>query len=317
MRVRYFLQDEAGAGDAGKGGAAGAVAGAGGAGAGTATGATSGAAGGQGAGAGAAGVITEWPADWRQRIAGEDKESLKTLERFTEPAAMFKSYSELRTKMAKGELKAVSQFPEKGTPEEQTAWRKEQGIPEKPEGYDLNLGDGLIIGDDDKPWVDMFLAKAHAANLPQGAVKTTLSSFFGEIREKQNEKAAEADREVLQRAEDQLRKEWGADYRPNMSAITGLLDAHVSAESGLKARVMASIQREPEFAKLWATLARQINPVSTLVGIDPARMDQSINDEIGKIENTMKTNRAAYNKDEKMQARLRELYAARDKLKGR
>lgn len=246
---------------------------------------------------------------WRQHIAGDDKDALKTLERFTDPGAMFKSYNELRTKLSKGELKAHTPFPDKGTPEEQTAWRKDQGIPEKPDGYDLNLGDGLVIGDEDKPWVDMFLAKAHAAHLPPAAVKTTLASFFGEIREKQNEAIALHEKETMKKTEDALRETLGAEYRPTMNAIQSFLDAKVSANSTLKTRIMKSIQMEPEFAMLFAGITRELDPFSTISGGGGGGA-KGIIDEWKAIQKMRTEKRADYNKDEKTQARERELISA-------
>lgn len=318
MRTRYFL--EAPEGDTTTGGG-GADTTAGGAGADTTAGAggadTTQGGGGQDTTSGAGGKDTtaSWPADWRERVSANNAEDMKTLQRFADPAMLWKSYAALRQKVSTGELKAQTPFPDKGTAEEQAAWRKEQGVPDKPEAYDLTLDNGVVIGEEDKPLVGEFLKFAHASHQPNSAVKKTLEWFLGDYREGLEAQRAEAEANMLREAEDTLRQDWGADYRPNMSAIQGLLDAHVSAESGLKERILKSIKLEPEFAKLWANLARQINPVSTLTGIDPARMEGSINDEIAQIETFMRTNRAAYNKDERKQLRLRELYAARERLK--
>jgi hypothetical protein len=252
---------------------------------------------------------------WRETLAGDNQEELKTLQRFADPGAMYKSYQAMRQKMSSGELKQQIPFPDKGTAEEQAAWRKEQGVPEKPEAYDTTLANGVVIGEEDKPLVGEFLKFAHSKHMPNAAVKETLEWFLGDYREGLEGKRAEAEASMVKVAEDQLRADWGADFRPNMNAIQGLLDANVSTQSGLKDRILKSIKLEPEFAKLWANIARQINPVSTLTGIDPARMEQSIDAELGQIKNTMRTNRAAYNADEKMQARYRELLAAKDRMK--
>jgi len=265
----------------------------------------------------AGGDQVTWPSDWRQRLAADNPDALKTLERFAEPSAMWKSYEAIRQRMSSGELKAHIPFPDKGTAEEQTAWRKDQGVPDKPEAYDTKLDGGLVIGEDDKPMVDKFLAFAHSNHTPNAAVKKTLEWFLGDYRTGVERERAEVEANTLREAEETLRQDWGADYRPNLNAITGLLDLSVSAESPLKARILKSIKLEPEFAKLWANLARQINPVSTLAGIDPARMGSSIDDEIAKIDKTMREDRNAYNKDEKMQARYRELLDARERLKAK
>ena len=52
----------------------------------------------------------DWPADWRQKLAGEDKKTLERLGRMASPADLFKSYRALEQKVSAGELK-------KGLPE--------------------------------------------------------------------------------------------------------------------------------------------------------------------------------------------------------
>src|SRR3990172_7441397 len=56
---------------------------------------------------------------WREQLAGDNPDDLKTLERFASPKVVWDGYKEFRTKLSKGELKAVTPFPEKGTPEQQ------------------------------------------------------------------------------------------------------------------------------------------------------------------------------------------------------
>jgi hypothetical protein len=63
--------------------------------------------------------------------------------------------------VSSGELKANVPFPEKGTDEEKAAWRKDAGIPDKPEAYDLKFEDGFVVGEDDKPMVDELPQAAH------------------------------------------------------------------------------------------------------------------------------------------------------------
>jgi len=256
-----------------------------------------------------------WPSDWRQRFAGENADALKTLERFPEPAAMWKSYEAMRQKMASGELKNNVPFPEKGTAEEQGAWRKEHGIPDKPEAYDYsNLGTGVVIGDADKPMVTEYLKFAHGKNATPEAVKENLAWFFGPYREQQEAARAESTKAQMQQVEEQLRADWGTEYRPTMSAITGLLDATFSADSGIKDRILNSIKLEPEFAKGWASLALQLNPAGALTPGFGADAQKSIVDEYQAIQKKRTDNRAAYNKDEKMQARERELITAMQRM---
>ena len=254
----------------------------------------------------------EWPTDWRQRLAGSDEKELKQVERYASPADVWKKARALEQKLSSGELKANVPFPKDGTAEEQGAWRKEQGIPDKPEGYELKFDNGLVVGEDDKPAVDAFLKHAHANNFTPGTVKTALAWYLGEYREQTEAQRAEGETKALQKSEDELRKDWGPDYRPNMGAITGLLDANVSAESGLKERIMKSIKLEPEFAKLWANIARQINPMGTLTSGSGG--DKTIIDEWKSIDKMRREDRGAYNKDERLQKRERELITHMQKI---
>src|SRR4051812_488884 len=61
------------------------------------------------------GLAKEFPASWRQLIAGDNQDHLKTLERFQSPKALYESYGAIRQKMAAGQLKEVTPFPEKGS----------------------------------------------------------------------------------------------------------------------------------------------------------------------------------------------------------
>jgi hypothetical protein len=66
------------------------------------------------------GLAKEFPASWRQLIAGDNQDHLKTLERFQSPKALYESYGAIRQKMAAGQLKEVTPFPEKGATRRRT-----------------------------------------------------------------------------------------------------------------------------------------------------------------------------------------------------
>jgi hypothetical protein len=261
--------------------------------------------------------------DWRKDIAGENAEHLKTLERFASPKAMFESYTALRAKMSSGELKEAKPFPDKGTPEEQNAWRKEQGLPEKPEGYyeHLKFDDGLVIGEADKPGVDAFLKSAHAANYTPAQAKAAVAWYFEQQDAAAEARAAE-DAKIAQTVQDKLRAEWGGDYRTNMNGIKALLS---TAPAGVADKVMNTrmadgtpLMSDPDYLRFMTSLYRQINPVSTVVPAgDEAAMAKSIDDEIAQIRDVMRTNRSKYNGDAKMQARYRDLLSAQERMGGK
>lgn len=239
----------------------------------------------------------EFGPDWRKVIAEDNPEHLKTLERFQSPKALYESYHGLRSKVSSGELKAVTAFPDKGTPEQQTAWRAEQGLPAKPEDYKLELPKGVVVGEDDKPFVDGFLKYAHGKNMSTEAVNTSLA-WWGEERLRRQEAVAVNTAKVKQETEDKLRAEWGQEYRPTLNRIEGLLDANLPAGDPVRDKITVALQTEPQFARFMANLAIQINPGSTLVLGGAESQVKSVTDWLTKADSLMRTDRNAYNKSE-------------------
>jgi hypothetical protein len=261
-----------------------------------------------------------WPNTWREEFAGGDEKQMARLQRFTTPKDIFASYRALEQRLSAGELKAVTPFPKDGKPEEQSAWRKEQGLPEKPEAYDLTFDDGLVIGEEDKPFVDNFLKAAHAANYTPSQVKEALRFHYAN-QEAQAEAREQADADLARKTIDALRLEWGGDYRTNMNGISALLD---TAPAGVKDKLKNSrtadgtpLMSDPDTLKFLVGMFRTINPVTTIgISGDDAAVAKGIDAELDSIKETMRTNRAKYNKDEKMQARYRELIAAKERMGG-
>ena len=164
----------------------------------------------------------DWPSDWRQKLAGEDKKTLERLGRMASPADLFKSYRALEQKVSAGELKKG--LPDNATPEQVAQWRQEQGLPEKPEGYleNLSLPGGLVLGEADKPMAAAFAQAALEGNTSPEAYSKLVAKYF-ELQDKIVAERAEADRAFKLKAEDELRAEWGAELRPNLNAVKNLL----------------------------------------------------------------------------------------------
>lgn len=263
------------------------------------------------------------PATWRQIVAGDNPEHLKTLERFQSPKALYESYAALRGKMSSGELKQISPFPDKGTPEQQAAWRVENGIPLEPKGdkgYKVSLPDGMVLGEDDKAVVEHFAEAAHAAHMRPEHFNSTIAWYLNE-KAARAQAMAEKDSEFRMGAEDTLRAEWGGGYRENVARITALLDQAPEGVKDLVAGARAHdgtiIGDHPQVVRWLADIARQLNPAGVNIPATGGSQAASIEDEIKQIEDVMEKDRRKYNSDEKMQARLRELYTARDTLKQR
>lgn len=257
-----------------------------------------------------------WGADWRKKLAGDDETKLKRAGRYADPAAIADSLFQLQDKIAKGELR--SNLPKDATPEQITKWRAENGIPEAPEKYDL--GD-MKIADEDKPIIAEFLKTAHGANLTPAQAKANVDWYYKEVA-RQTEARAEADKAAVRTAEDVLREDWGTNnYRSNMAAVNNLLQ---TAPESVRDRFMhgrladgTPIMGDPAMVKFLHGLSLEINPAASLDIPSGDGTMQGIDSRMAEIEKVMRTDRAAYNKDEKMQAEYRQLIEAKEKIKTR
>jgi len=257
-----------------------------------------------------------WPDNWRAELAGNDEKALKRLERFQSPTDIFKSYRALEQRLSTGELKSA--VPKTGATEaEVAAWRTENGIPDAPEKYDLKLTEGFTIGAEDKPVIDTFLKSALGANLNNQQASAAVDWYYAEV-ERQAEVRSQQDEAAAQKAQDDLRGEWGQDYRRNMTMNESLLDmAPTGLKDNLKFGRLADgtpLWGNADFLRFMNQMAREINPVSTVLPGHSGNIEQGIDGEIATIETKMKTDRKGYNADAKMQERYRELLDAKARM---
>lgn len=255
--------------------------------------------------------------DWRKDVAGDNPEALKTLERFASPKALYESYDQFRARLSKGELKAVTPFPDKGTDEQKAQWRTENGIPLEPGKYELKLPQGVVIGENDKPILDGFMKYAHEQNMPASEVSKAATWWYQERQAREEQARATFDTQKQETAA-ALGQEWGAEYKPNLNKIQGLLDATIPAEQAeLKTLINNAIATNPHFARHYAALALQLNPAGAMVPGDRGANEASVVDGIKKIEADRKANRTAYNKDEGVQEKYRGLLRAYKQMTGK
>lgn len=262
-------------------------------------------------------IAATWPEDWRSKIAGADEKTLAKLNRYQSPEDVAKALLQLQQKISAGELRA--QLPKNATEDQIKLWREQNGIPESPDKYELKLDNGLVVGEDDKELVGRLLEGVHKVGGNSQTASQVVNLYYQEV-ERAEAARHESDRAAAQAASDALHQEWGAEFRPNMNMIENLLN---SAPGGIGDSIKygrlsdgTPIMSNPDAIRWLNGLAREINPVTTLLpNSHGGSLADSIDSEIANIEKTMRTDRKAYNADEKMQARLRDLYSAREKAK--
>lgn len=262
-----------------------------------------------------------WPDDWRQQYAKADEKKLKQLERYGSVDAALDSLIALKQRVNRGELQKV--LGDNPTEDELKEWRSSNGVPEKPEEYKLELGDGRVVGERDKPMLDAFLKRVHSENMPEKDVNRAVKAYY-EIQDEQIKQQQDADVRFEQQAEDTLRAEYGNDYRRNMTLAMSLLDlgTQQAQEKILGARTSDGkvLGSDPDVIRFLVQLAREVNPTATLVPGSSGNVETTIADEMASIQKMMGDPGSDYWKGPKapiLQARFRELAEGQEKLKRR
>lgn len=240
-----------------------------------------------------------WREDWRTALAtvngAVDDKRAKLLERVTSPEGMFQRWFDQQTAIDSGVFRKTTPFPEKGTPDEQAMWRREQGLPTDPKEYKL---DGINIADPDKPLVEKFLTRLHGKNASPEIVKEALTTYY-ELRGEQVKMLEQHDGKNLATAEDTLRQAWpGADYTANMNAVEGfftrLPESVGSLLKGARLPDGTLAMHKPELVQAFAALEREhFNPMGAIVPNtnDPLR---AIEDELMEIKKLMRDDHSEY-----------------------
>jgi hypothetical protein len=263
----------------------------------------------------------KWGESWRQDYAGQDAKMLARLERYQSPKAAIDALIAAQNKISAGEL--VKPLSDNPTAEEVAAWRTQNGIPEKPEGYLEKLPNGLVVGEEDKAIVGSFLKDIHAINADPRVAHAALK-WYTNFQEQQVAERQAADLADKTATEDKLRADMGADYRANVNHIQSFLSSAPSGVSEMLANARGpdgkALFNNPDFVNWMSGLAREINPVGTIVGGVGGGSAQALSDEIAALEKEMGNRNSAYWKGsqaEAKQARYRDLITAKERVQAR
>ncbi len=255
--------------------------------------------------------------DWRTEFSGGDEKLLKLAGRYASPKAMLEATAKMRDKVAKG----FEPLGDDATDDEKAAYRKAMDIPDAPADYMAKLPEGLVVGEDDKPFVDVFLQEMHAAGAPQASTNAALDSYYKIVEEQQ---AAILDNIAIAKRDciEALRQEWASpgEYLRNDNVMQNYLGSLPEAvrEAFDKGIDEAGIPLgyNPEIRKWLVSRALEENPLATVVPGAGANQASAIADEIAALEKRMGTDRKAWFKDEAAQERYRVLIDAQAKAKG-
>lgn len=259
----------------------------------------------------------KWPDAWRQELAGEDAKALKQLERYQSPKDIWNKARALEQRISSGELR--SNLPKEATEEQVKAWRSENGIPDAPDKYEV-IGNKDKVHEADKERIAGIMTELHGVNVNNAQAEKVVDLYYG-IMDQLIEERQDKDKSFAQQSEDKLRAEWGTEYRQNMNLVNGLLStAPQEVQDEIKTGRLGNgdpLMSSPAVLQWLTGMAREINPVTTLIPNKGGDVAGSIDSEIANIEKTMRTNRKEYNADTKMQDRYQQLLTAREKMKSK
>lgn len=216
----------AGAGEGGgEGGGAGAAAGQG-------QGQGSGEGGGQGAGQGDGGGSGQGNGEggFHQNGGEVPYSTLQSQlpEDLREAAGRYNSFQDvIRSNMTlRNEISDRIRVPsERSSDEDMAKFRKSMGVPDSPEGYQIEPPQGEEFDEGDKVVIDAFRPIAHKYNIPQKAFADFLRELSAES-DKMRERLAAEISSSQQEAQAALDKEWGADKDKNYALSARAAEAH-------------------------------------------------------------------------------------------
>lgn len=255
--------------------------------------------------------------DWRQKYAGDDEKRVARLDRYTSPNAVIDALFAAQEKIRSGDLQAA--LPEGATDEQLSEWRESRGIPTEPGGYDLTFDDGFVIGDEDRPIIDGLVETMHGVNATPEQVRATVRGAF-DVQEQWTAKLEAQDQVQMEETQAALAAEWGPDYKANMNLMRNVLDLLPEDVRGdfMNSRLPdhRGMGNSPSVIKGLAAIGRMLNIGTTYIGGGGGEQQvDSINEELASI--TAKMGTKAYQNDEKMQARWRELDDAKRRLEAK
>jgi hypothetical protein len=228
-----------------------------------------------------------FPEDWRKQLSKGEEKVLKRLERYASPVAVAEALINAQDRIAKGIKPGL---PADATEEQVKEYRAAVGIPEKPEDYKIELGEGRVIGEDDKPLVDQFLKDMHAVNAPPALVNAFLKSYYD-----QQDAALEAreDKDVEQATatKQALREEYGPEVKAHMQAIVGML---ASAPEGVADTLKGArgpdgtlLLNDPNTVRWLVHTAKALNPAATVAPGSSANAAATVADEMNALKADM------------------------------
>jgi len=232
------------------------------------------------------------PKDWRQEATGGNEDYLKTISRYGSIQGVVKALHDTKMLISQGKY-------QRGKPEDESdekamkEWRKQEGIPDKPEDYKLPDVVTKSLTDADKPVLANFTEFAHSKGARPDVVSIA-SEWYVQQQAAAIEQQTVADNGHREDAEDALRLDWQGEYKGNMNLAKRFLsESPLGAEgwAGLRDKDGRMLGSNAEFLKWASDQGRERFGDSVFANPDTER---SINARKEEIMGIMKSDRDRY-----------------------
>jgi len=229
--------------------------------------------------------------DWRVKAARGNEDVLKTLSRYKTLENALEALHNTKQAINRGEFQRAK--PDGSDEKAMVAWKKEQGIPDRPEGYVLPEDATKLMTDADKPILANFTEFAHSQGARPDVVEIA-SRWYVKQAEEAAAQQMETDKGHKETLEDDLRGEWGPEYKANFNLAKRFLeDSPLGAKgwAGLRSDKGVLLGNDPDFMRWAANMGREKFGDSAFASPDSISRHESEKSEIEKI---LKTDRARY-----------------------
>lgn len=219
---------------------------------------------------------SELPENWLQSIPEEQRGGL---EKFKDVTTLAKSYKNLESMLGK---KGVMPINENSTEVEIAEYRKAMGIPENPEGYQIDDVKEKYGEYFDENAAKQFTELAHTLNIPPAAAQKLM-----EFDAQRTNAALEAQQHSIQQAREEtistLKQEFGNNFDTEIRKTRNFV-ANVGGEDMLN----SDLANNADFIRFANKLAN-LSSEDKLVTPDGNPQLQSVQDEIDKYMNDHKS----------------------------
>lgn len=234
---------------------------------------------------------TAGDADWRKEFTGGDEKLMKRISRYSSPAGLVKALVAAQDKIQ--EKANGGPLPDNATDEQKAEWRKSNGIPDKADAYKLPKVEGYDWSDGDKEVAGDFFSSAHEANMSQAQAEKALGWYAQRMAKIQADQY-EADTTARTTLEDDLRAEYGPEYRQNVKMLARFAEKTPGVGADILAARLPDGRRlgeVPEYVKALVEQARDHYGDSTFIAGDGGA---AIANRKQEIETLMRTDMAKY-----------------------